>query len=99
MNASAPPAVASPEALGQQRQAAGSADAPGVPALSASIAHLLIAKSALHAWYAHPRLNPNYQQTESAEFDYGRAAHAVLLEGDESRLHVIEADDWRKKDA
>lgn len=99
MNASAPPAVASPEALRQQRQAAGSADAPGVPALSASIAHLLVAKSALHAWHAHPRLNPNYQQTESAEFDYGRAAHAVLLDGDETRLHVIEADDWRKKDA
>lgn len=77
----------------------GSADADGPPALSASIAHLLITKSALHAWHAHPRLNPNYQQTESAEFDYGRAAHAVLLEGDESRLHVIEADDWRKKDA
>ena len=77
----------------------GSADAPGIPALSASIAHLLATKSALHAWHAHPRLNPNYQQTESAEFDYGRAAHAVLLEGDESRLHVIEADDWRTKAA
>ena len=77
----------------------GSADADGTPALSASIAHLLVSKSALHAWYQHPRLNPNYQQTESAEFDYGRAAHAVLLEGDESGLYPIEADDWRKKEA
>lgn len=80
-------------------RSAGSADAPGIPALSASIAHLLVSKSALHAWHQHPRLNPNYQQTESAEFDYGRAAHAVLLEGTESGLVVIEADDWRKKDA
>lgn len=79
--------------------AAGSADADGVPALSASIAHLLVSKSALHAWTAHPRLNPNYRQEESAEFDYGRAAHSVLLEGSESGLCVIEADDWRKKEA
>lgn len=77
----------------------GSADADGVPALSASIAHLLVSKSALHAWHRHPRLNPNYISEESAEFDYGRAAHAVLLEGSEASLRVIEADDWRKKDA
>lgn len=77
----------------------GSADADGVPALSASIAHILVTKSAMHAWHAHPRLNPDYRSEESAEFDYGRAAHAVLLEGSESGLHVIEADDWRKKDA
>lgn len=81
------------------RPPSGSADADGVPALSASIAHLLVSKSALHAWTAHPRLNPNYRQEESAEFDYGRAAHSCLLEGDESSLVVIEADDWRKKDA
>ena len=77
----------------------GSADSDGVPALSASIAHLLVTKSALHAWTAHPRLNPHYQQIESAEFDYGRAAHSVLLEGSESPLVVVEADDWRKKEA
>lgn len=81
------------------RPSAGSADADGTPALSASIAHILVGKSALHAWHAHPRLNPNYQQTESAEFDYGRAAHAVLLEGSEASLYVIEADDWRTKAA
>lgn len=92
--------VASPDALRRRRQASGSADTPdGPPALSASIAHLIVSKSALHAWHAHPRLNPNYQQIESAEFDYGRAAHSVLLEGDESSLYVIEADDWRTKAA
>lgn len=79
------------------RPLAGSADTDGTPALSASIAHLLVTKSALHAWHAHPRLNPNYRQEESAEFDYGRAAHSVLLEGSEKSLHVIEADDWRTK--
>ena len=77
----------------------GSADADGVPALSASIAHILVSKSSLHAWHAHPRLNPEYRSEESVEFDYGRAAHAVLLEGSEASLHVIEADDWRTKAA
>ncbi len=77
----------------------GSADADGTPALSASIAHLIVNKSALHAWTAHPRLNPRYQPTESAEFDYGRAAHKVLLEGEDASIMVIEADDWRKKEA
>lgn len=81
------------------RPPSGSADADGTPALSASIAHLLVSKSAFHAWHAHPRLNPNYQQIESADFDYGRAAHSVLLEGSEKSLHVIEADDWRTKAA
>lgn len=81
------------------RATRGSADADGPPALSATVAHQLVSRSALHAWYAHPRLNPNYQQEESADFDYGRAAHSLLLEGDTSRLVVIEAEDWRKKDA
>ena len=81
------------------QRAAGSADHDGTPALSASIAHLLLTRSALHAWTAHPRLNPNYQQIESAEFDYGRAAHSLLLEGDKSSLYVIEAADWRTKAA
>ena len=77
----------------------GSADADGVPALSASIAHLIVNKSALHAWHAHPRLNPDYRREEAPEFDYGTAAHMVLLEGHEDGLMVIEADDWRKKEA
>lgn len=77
----------------------GSADEDGPAAISATIAHQLVSRSALHAWHAHPRLNPHYRQEESAEFDYGRAAHSLLLEGDASRLVVIEADDWRKKDA
>lgn len=69
------------------------------PSLSSSIAHTLISRSPLHAWYAHPRLNPNYRAEESAEFDYGTAAHSMLLEGDESGLVIIEADDWRTKAA
>lgn len=69
------------------------------PSLSASIAKVLLQQSPLHAWHAHPRLNPNYKSEEKAEFDYGTAAHALLLEGDETGLVVVQADDWRTKAA
>lgn len=69
------------------------------PSLSASVAKILVEKSPLHAWCAHPRLNPNYKPEESETFDYGTAAHAMLLEGRRSGLRVVEADDWRTKGA
>jgi hypothetical protein len=66
------------------------------PRLSASIAHILCTQSPLHAWAAHPRLNPNYSRDEDPKFDVGRVAHAMLLEGDDV-TYVIHADDWRTK--
>jgi len=57
--------------------------APG-PSLSSTIAKLIIQKSPLHAWTAHPKLNPNWEPTEKKTFDIGRAAHrAVLGKGDD----------------
>lgn len=79
------------------RPSGGSADAPGVPALSASIAHLLVTKSALHAWHRHPRLNPNYIEETSDEFDFGTAAHDLLLEGGTARICVIDPENYRSK--
>lgn len=69
-----------------------------VPSLSSGIAKLLVTRSPLHAWTAHPRLNPNYQSEESSKFDLGSAAHALLLEG-EDRMCVVDAADWRSKAA
>ena len=66
------------------------------PSLSSHIAHRLITQSPLHAWYAHPRLNPRYVEEDSTAFDLGSCAHALLLEGEDS-IAVIEADDWRTK--
>ncbi len=66
--------------------------------LSSHIAHELITQSPRHAWFAHPRLNPNYTCEESTDFDLGGCAHAVLLEG-EGSIAPIEADDWRTKAA
>lgn len=73
------------------------ADPAPVASLSASIAKVLIGKSPLHAWYAHPKLNPNHEAEHSAAFDFGTAAHDALLLGMD-RVHVIDAKDWRKAD-
>ena len=69
------------------------------PSLSNSIAKILIQQSPQHAWYAHPRLNPDYASDESSRFDLGSAAHAVLLENDYNKIQFIDADDWRSKEA
>jgi hypothetical protein len=67
------------------------------PSLSASIAKILLQQSPLHDWYAHPRLNPQYEPTHTDRFDLGTAAHALLLEGERfsERVATIDAADWR----
>ena len=69
------------------------------PSLNASIAHVLLTETPLHAKRAHPRLTPQHDREESSRLDLGTIAHALLLENDRSRVVVIEADDWRKKEA
>ncbi len=49
------------------------------PSLSSTVARLLINRSPLHAWTAHPRLNPAHESNDSATFDIGRAAHRAVL--------------------
>ena len=75
------------------------ADPIPVGSLSNSIAQLLIDKSPYHARLQHPRLNPAYKPHNSGDFDLGTAAHAMLLEGDDSGLVLIEADNYRTKAA
>lgn len=69
------------------------------PSLSASIAHVMLDESPLHAWHNHPRLNPHYQPNNADKFDIGTIAHNVLLEGDYSRIAVVNEKDWRKDSA
>lgn len=69
------------------------------PALSSSIAKILLRGSALQAWHAHPRLNPAFKESHEDKFDIGKVSHSVLLEGDESKLVVVQADDWRTNKA
>lgn len=75
------------------------ADPAAQPSLSSSIAQILLTQSPRHAWLAHPKLNPNYVAEEDSRFDLGTAAHAMLLEGDDSGIVWVDADDWRTKAA
>lgn len=75
------------------------ADPCAVPSLSNSIAKALLDQSPMHARMAHPKLNPAHRPDENSRFDLGSAAHAVLLEGNQSKVCVIDAADWRTKDA
>lgn len=47
--------------------------------LSSTVARLILDRSPLHAWTAHPRLNPDHEPVERKTFDIGRAAHRAVL--------------------
>jgi hypothetical protein len=67
------------------------------PSLSATIANVLITESPIHAYVQHPRLNKGRIDHGSNKMDIGTIVHGLVLEGDESRLVIVEADDWRTK--
>ena len=67
--------------------------------LNASIAKTLLSESPLHAWTAHPRLNPDHETSDPTKFDIGRVAHRMVIEGNEDGIAIIRANDWRTKDA
>lgn len=67
------------------------------PSLSASVAHTLVTESPIHAFVQHPRLNKGVIESGSHKMDIGTIVHGIVLEGDESRLVIVEADDWRTK--
>jgi len=75
------------------------ADPCPTASLSNSIASILLDQSPLHAWLAHPRLNPNYTREADTRFDLGSAAHMMLLERREDKIVRVQADDWRTKAA
>ncbi len=68
------------------------------PSLSSGCASLLLNRSPRHAWYSHPKLNPDWQERHDPKFDLGTVAHQVLLEG-HANIVVVEANDWRTKAA
>lgn len=70
-----------------------------VPTLNSGLANRLLTRSPLHAWWGHPRLNPQWQPTESEAFDLGGAVHDIVIEGRTDRIRVIQADSWRTKEA
>lgn len=68
------------------------------PTLSSGCAHTLVTRSPYHARFEHPRLG-SAEREESKAADVGTAAHAMLLQNDETTLCVIEAKDFRTKAA
>lgn len=70
------------------------------PTLRSSVLWKLMERggTARHAWYASPRLNPNYKEDHSRKFDLGKAAHALLL-GKGAEFAIIAADNFMTKDA
>jgi hypothetical protein len=68
-----------------------------IPALSNSIAKVLLDQSPAHAWLNHSQLNPNYKPSESSRFDLGIAAHDLILEGGTAKICVIQPEDYRSK--
>lgn len=75
------------------------ADPAPQPSLTQSIAKVLIDESPLHAWYQHPRLNPDFRRTEETKFDIGNIAHSIMLGRGKDVVVLDGFDDWRKKAA
>lgn len=67
-----------------------------LPAAGSSTLATLLSKSPYHAWFGS-YLNPEREPENSHQADAGTVAHMLLLEGNEDRLTIIDADDWRTK--
>ena len=78
------------------------ADPCDTPSLSASLAHLMVSASPLHAWTASRKLNPDYESVDTPAFNIGRAFHSLILD-ERPRVRVREEygdwPDWRSKEA
>lgn len=75
------------------------ADPCPIASFSSSAAVAICQRSAMHARHGHPRLNPDWSEDASKPMDLGAAVHAMLLDPDESRIKLIDADDFRTKAA
>jgi hypothetical protein len=75
------------------------ADPAPQPSLTQSLAKIILERSPLHAWYAHPRLNPDFRPDHDTKYDVGNIAHMLMI-GRGKELVVLDAfEDWRTKDA
>lgn len=70
------------------------------PSLSASVGALLVGRSPLHAWAAHPKLG-NEPREDKDVFDLGTAAHHMVLRQDfwREQIAIVDADAWTTKAA
>lgn len=75
------------------------ADCCPQPSLTQSVAKILLDRSPLHAWHAHPRLNPDWQPDDPTKFDVGNVAHKLMIGRGKDIVVLDKFDDWRKGDA
>lgn len=68
------------------------------PSFTQGLGKLLLQRSPLHAWYGHPRLNPDFQADDDTKYDVGNVAHALMI-GRGKIITVLDYDDWRTKAA
>lgn len=74
------------------------ADPCPTPSLSSSLIKILAQETPLHAWTAHPRLNPLFERNEDDKFNLGNASHALIL-NDPKKFAILQFDNYRKKEA
>lgn len=72
------------------------ADPCPAPSLTQSVAKIILDKSPLHAWHAHPKLNPDWKQDSDPKFDIANVAHMLLI-GRGRDLVILDYEDWRTK--
>lgn len=75
------------------------ADPAPHPSLSSRTADDLLERSARHAWWRHPRLNPAYQPETDEALERGSVAHQLVVEDRQDGVVVVHAKDWRTKEA
>ncbi len=70
------------------------------PSFTQTLAKIVLEKSPLHAWYAHPRLNPDFQSDDDTSYDVGNIAHSLMIgRGKEITVLDDRFEDWRTKEA
>lgn len=70
------------------------ADPAPTVSLSNSIIQIILNESLMHAWHAHPRLNPSYQPDTSRRSEIGSVVHKLAL-GAGAEVAIINAKDYR----
>ena len=71
------------------------ADPCPAPSLTQSVAKILLDRSPLHAWHAHPRLNPDWRPDDPTKFDVGNVAHKLMIGRGKEIVVLDKFDDWR----
>lgn len=76
------------------------ADCCAAPSLSASLAKRFFSHTPAHVFAQHPKLNPEWKpqefdSTKQRKLDFGSAVHAMLLEGADHRIAMIDATDYK----